>query len=754
MKTSQLQQYARPFSGQLLQDPQQVMTKGTVTIQIPAGGSYNYFTIGQTVVLTGVVTDPSAAGINATATLTVGMPAAVSTVNFDKLYCIDGSTGLATNSTFPDFTILLAAADQYGNSMSNAQCNSDLEIFSSNPSVANINPTVLQKQGPNANELGIQLANPLSTTAIDGTATITLISKSSGKSFTFNVTSTKASQVAKFALQAPATAIAAGDTGVAIPFTALDQFGAAVTDYGTLKSEVLLTPATKTDAGGWLRWVLDPVKNVGVLEYDAPTTANVVQDLPMSLTAVTNTGSGSVSTLTVTVRKLGTPATVSSITSDINSNLTIGATTTIQGNYVNVLDQYNRSFGMNGNFGSPVVNTGVPAADNVTNDTANTGKYRLTVGMDNPKGATAPNANTDASGVLTIAGDASNNGAVTNGVFGLYDIATSYVAHVSAITVTANKLGTAAVDINLQKWVPSTGNTLATAGYWTNVPNSTYTINFVVNEKSNYTGYSVADVGTIADVSKLDPTLQAANVEGNYKPGLTVYGLIGTAKYALNANEYSVVSDSAYVKYISNALVADTTSAVNVTTGADSAYSNGASTFTANLVITINADTNPVVVTKQVTVSNAGASANSISLYGYYTQTGAATHYKTAANDNANQIEINLTPAEAGSVVVDANGNATYTSGTFVGADLTDILNHAVVVDDQYGNQLPLTYLQGANNSSYVVTNFSNALGQIKNVVSGGVTGGNTLFANGDYFTVTYISGAKAFSMKVVVNVG
>ena len=141
--------------------------QGTVTIDNGGGASPSatqYFTVGQTVVLTGVITDPSAAGVSVTATLTVGTPASTSNVTFDKVYDVDGST-LATNATFGNFYLLFTAVDQYGNSLDAAQCNADLYVYSTNPSVTDIEQhvssglsyPVMDKQGPNANELGMSL---------------------------------------------------------------------------------------------------------------------------------------------------------------------------------------------------------------------------------------------------------------------------------------------------------------------------------------------------------------------------------------------------------------------------------------------------------------------------------------------------------------------------------------------------------------------------------------------------------------------
>ena len=101
----------------------------------------------------------------------------------------------------------------------------------------------------------------------------------------YYLTSAKASQVQKFSLQPPTNVVASGETGIIIPFTALDQNGAAVTDPTEL-STMNPSPTGDPNAGGAagavgkLYWTTDYVHNVGVLEFDAPTAT---VDTPVTL---------------------------------------------------------------------------------------------------------------------------------------------------------------------------------------------------------------------------------------------------------------------------------------------------------------------------------------------------------------------------------------------------------------------------------------------------------------------------------------
>ena len=100
-------------------------------------------------------------------------------------------------------------------------------------------------------------------------------------------------------MQAPANVVGSDEAGVVIPFTALDQNGAAVTDYSTLVAATSLSPspaatdAASIKASGRLHWVQDYVHNVAELEYDAP---HVTTDTPVTLMIVSINGSGTVDT--------------------------------------------------------------------------------------------------------------------------------------------------------------------------------------------------------------------------------------------------------------------------------------------------------------------------------------------------------------------------------------------------------------------------------------------------------------------------
>ncbi|SFD39942.1 hypothetical protein SAMN05428981_101226 [Bacillus sp. OV194] len=286
--------------------------------------------VGNTIKLTGV---DSASGVVLTTQVEVSDAASTDVVTFDKLYNED-DLELNTGSTFGDFAILFDAKDQYGNKRSAAQFNSDVIVTSSNPAVVQVGAAVAN-QGPNSDQLGMPL---VAGSGLEGTATITVISKTTGKAAQFTVTVKKAAQLDKFDIGAPTVTVAAGDT-VEIPFTAVDQYGNDLTKYSALNPFVNFTA---NGTGANLALVNDFVNKKAALEYTAPTTAGTY-----NLMAVTQTGK--VSQISVEVKDARTPSVVTG-TDKVVTNMVKGATNTISASNLVVTDQYGKKVSLNSTF--------------------------------------------------------------------------------------------------------------------------------------------------------------------------------------------------------------------------------------------------------------------------------------------------------------------------------------------------------------------------------------------------------------------
>jgi hypothetical protein len=286
-------------------------------------GSYR---LDQNVTVTGV---DQASGTVVTKAIKIGSASVVDTVNLNSLYNVDGKE-LNTESDFTEFDILLDAKDQYGNKItSTGKLFEDLIVTSSNPSVVSFeaNPFV-DNAGEDGDQLGIQLKKPANN--MHGKATVRVISKSTGKTVTFEVEVAEAAKVDSFTINQPTKVVGAGET-VEIPFEAFDQYGDAITKYNALNGVVSLSAT-----GGHVAFKNDYVNRKAVLEFRAPATeGNYV------ITAVTPTGK--LSQITVKVEDSREAAVVAKASS-MATTLVEGGTTTLRARDITVQDQHGRDY--------------------------------------------------------------------------------------------------------------------------------------------------------------------------------------------------------------------------------------------------------------------------------------------------------------------------------------------------------------------------------------------------------------------------
>lgn len=175
-----------------------------------------------------------------------------------------------------------------------------------------------------------------------GTATIQMISSSTGTKSTYDIVADAAGAVDKFTLGSPA-GYAVKDEELEIPFTAVDQYGNDVTAYDSLNGKIALTASAgqsfkfvkKTD--GTAKLVLD------LHRVDVPAN----QDLPVYMTSVVSSN-GNYSSSSVSVKDTAVPKSISGIKASSKKSTTLvfesGATGSVELNYkdIDVLDQYGR----------------------------------------------------------------------------------------------------------------------------------------------------------------------------------------------------------------------------------------------------------------------------------------------------------------------------------------------------------------------------------------------------------------------------
>lgn len=509
-------------------------SSGVLTIT-PSGSS---LLMGQTGVITGVMTSPV---VVVTKTVTVGMPASVDSVSFSSLYNADGKT-INTASTYTDFVVVFDAKDQYGNDLTASDLNTDMVVASTNPTVftvASSNP-VLANQGPKGNQLGIQLQAPAGT-ALDGTSSIRMISKTTGKMFEFPVTVVKASTVDTFTMSAPEKTVAVGET-VEIPFTAADQNGAAVTTFAALSGRV--TFPTNGGSNGTLAFVNDYVNKKAVLNWTAPLTKG-------SYILMTLTPSGKTSQLVVEVKDAPVAGYISGLKSTVVTNVAVGGVVTLSKESFAVKDQYGRDLDITGN-----IAPAAPAAPVAPAASIDAGKYQFVIAK-----VSAADTYTTISSTLAQTKIDTNNTSVT--IAGAKKGTTTYVAKL---------------------------NVVKADGTFEEVAGSAFTFNVVVTDKADITSYEIGTIPTIYD--------QQGTSNTDYDVAVKVYGVKADgSKVVLPSTDYAVQTTDANLVYgtpSAGKLTADSVTYVGTATEA-----------TVTLIVTVNAADNGVVLTKEVKVSKA-----------------------------------------------------------------------------------------------------------------------------------------------------
>lgn len=175
-----------------------------------------------------------------------------------------------------------------------------------------------------------------------GTATIQMISSSTGTKSTYDIVADAAGAVDKFTLGSPA-GYAVQDEKLEIPFTAVDQYGNEVTAYDSLNGKIALNQSEgksfkfekKTD--GTAKLVLD-LNGVAVPAH---------QDKPVYMTSVV-TSNGNYSSSSVSVKAIAVPKSIGGIKASSKKSTTLvyanGAEGSVELTYkdLDVLDQYGR----------------------------------------------------------------------------------------------------------------------------------------------------------------------------------------------------------------------------------------------------------------------------------------------------------------------------------------------------------------------------------------------------------------------------
>ncbi|MED4300883.1 S-layer homology domain-containing protein [Geobacillus stearothermophilus] len=498
--------------------------------------------------------------VSATATVTISNKSTVSEVAIGGLYNADNET-LTEDSTASDFMLLVNAKDQYGNDITDAgKVKEDLIVTVSDQTVASVNgysngTATFEKVKINGkDQVVLKLANGVSGNLKAGKTTVTLISKTTGKSTSFEVTVGHGVKVDTINFTAPDGIVAANEA-VRIPFEALDLDGKPVNKASVLNNTNDVTnirgvKVTATGAGlnKAVTFSQDYVTGKSYLEV-TPTAEG-----KLTLTAITATNK--VATITIDVKKEAVPATIIGFDDDVATNALLYEAFTLSSANFKVQDQYGRVM-----------------SDSKFQAALNSGNFQVVATEDDNNG-----------GAFTLTGSNTINN--TN----------------NSVTFTAgNKKGTETITFKIQK---KDNNT------WKDVTGSEYELNARAVELNEIKSYDVADLTQMFDEKGYNANL--AN-DDKYDQTFKVYGVLSdgskvilpsnpstAAKNAFGANleYYTVTTNNESVLSVGDDVDANK-SVLDVIAAAD--YAKDATEKEYQVKVTINHTGD--VITKTVKVS-------------------------------------------------------------------------------------------------------------------------------------------------------
>ncbi len=312
---------------------------GKITSTVTAGS----FSLDETVVVSLL---DKASGTFATATLKVSPEASVSTTTVVELYNEDGKelTDAVTNPE--DFYFIVEGKDQYGNSIDEADLNSDVIARVVNNSIADVDTTFVKLTIDGKSKYALPLAfgtsKDSSSTSIlkAGTTQLVIISKTSGEKTTYDFTVAESAGLDSLSLSAPEYAVA-GEK-VIIPFQAFDQFGKEITKASDLEKGVASRSVTGTNLEKEdLKFATVYATGKAQLELDTADASGITSAETVYINIVIN-GSYKNATLSFSLKPAKKPVAITGV-EDINTALAKGATTTIKNDKIKVVDQYGRT---------------------------------------------------------------------------------------------------------------------------------------------------------------------------------------------------------------------------------------------------------------------------------------------------------------------------------------------------------------------------------------------------------------------------
>lgn len=626
--------------------------KGTFEIKVAGTGE---FIPGSVVYITGV---HAASGTVVNGQVEIALASQADSVTFKGVYDTTKSKLVDLPAGFADerYVLLLKVNDQYGNAMSTPDL-SKLVFTSNNPLFVNSTSFVAATDVTvdNVTYKAVTLT-PGNAAKNGGSVTIQAISTITGKISTFTTSASALGSVKSFTMSAPTKIIAETET-VEVPFTAIDQYGNAVTSYDLLVDTVKVSPEYATVAGvsSGIRFVKQD-DGSAKLKYTAPATgASDKVDLPVYVTSVVTNG-GNFSSTMLSVKDAAVPTAIVGVDSAITTSIAKGNIKDIKAQDLIIQDQYGRT----------VTDTNVNAW--LDKSAANS------IVVESDDAATTP---------FTV---------TLNG--GTSDLNKQILATSSdKITLTAVDVKAATEAITFTLAEGNDGTTKLTA--------STKTITFTKVDQSAYVSFEVADLGTMYNnTSTTSPALDVT--ASKFDKTVKVYGVKADGtKVLLPAADFTVATNGKlYVNPITRNKISDVTAAGYV--AADFLDGTTYKDIKVNVLVTVN-DSNGAassIIEKELLISNKAPKVATIAVNEDEVTDGKAI-IKTAKTTNADLNEFidatelrdqygvviaetpvititGLTKVDGSSFKVEQNGtDATYITGAKMGDKFTATYKYA-----------------------------------------------------------------------------
>ncbi|QPA30757.1 S-layer homology domain-containing protein [Thermaerobacillus caldiproteolyticus] len=424
--------------------------------------------------------------------LTVSDKATVADVAITGIYNEDKNAVLDTDATASDFHLLVTAKDQYGQDVPVSKIANDVVVTISDTSVIDVKggaatPIFEQVTIDGKKQTVLELKAP-SGGLKAGKATISIISKSTGKVAQYVVEVKEGVKADAVTLTAPELVVAGEKTE--IPFSVLDLDGKEITKTSVLTGAKGVTLADN-DANASVSFVQDAKTGKAKLVLD-DTAGSTARKVIITATSAT----GKVATLVVDIKDKA-EAKVITATKDVVTDLAVGGSFNLNKDNIVVKDQYGRTFDLTGKL--------APKSPTATD----AGKYLVKVEKVDTS-ADKVNLSTD----TVIASDNAN------------------------VTVTGAKKGSETIKLTLQK-VDATGNVQ-------NVASSELELNVKVAEKADIVSYELKDIDPIYDeegTTATDAYTRDVVVYGVLADG---------KKVVVPASEYTVITGNNKLVYDSD----------------------------------------------------------------------------------------------------------------------------------------------------------------------------------------------------------